>query len=69
MNLLELRDAVINAVDRAYECGVSPDAVVVSVQIDMDDGEAACSNGATELIYDNNLSTSGCVISGAGCVI
>ena len=63
MTLRELVTKAINATLYAEECGVSPDDVIVSLQIDGPAGESACSMDV-ELHYDNNGQASGCVLLG-----
>lgn len=70
MNLLELKKAVDNAVERANECGDDkPEEIDVSLQINMMDDNGNCpysifTNAHIELHYDNNGCASGCVLVG-----
>jgi hypothetical protein len=69
MTLSELKSEVDAAIERAAECGESPDDIVVSVQIDTvaHGGDFESSVSAVddlELCYDNDATASGCVIVG-----
>lgn len=63
MDLRELQKKVNNAVIHAVECGVSPNDVDVSVQIDDMSGKSAFTTDL-ELHYDNDGQASGCVLVG-----
>ena len=63
MTLSELKKAVDAALEKAAECGVSPDDVPVSIQIDIPaDEDTIWASDGLELCYDNNLQSSGCVV-------
>ena len=68
MTLLELKVKVDQAIEYAKECGESPDKIEVSLQIDVlknhEAADCVFSQGDVELHYDNNLSASGCVLTG-----
>ena len=68
MTLSELKSEVDAAIERAAECGESPDKIEVSVQIDTvdhnGDFESSVSAVDIELCYDNDATASGCVILG-----
>ncbi len=64
MNLVELKEAVKSSIEHAIECGVSPEDVDVSLQIDTSGkGDVACS-GDVEAHYDNDCQASGFVMVG-----
>jgi hypothetical protein len=63
MTLTELKAAVDSAVEEAVDYGRSPDGIQVSLQIDRVDGESIWSDLRVELFYDDNLDTSGCVLT------
>lgn len=64
MNLTELKTKVDRAIEYAKECGESTDEIVVSIQIDLMSGKnSMCVDTDIEVHYDNNLNTSGCVIT------
>lgn len=65
MNLLDLHEEVVNAIQYAFECGVDPKEVLVSMQIE-DAGHTYCNDREepVELHYDNDGNASGCVILG-----
>jgi hypothetical protein len=67
MNLLELQQAVNDAVDRASEDGANPEDVVVSIQIDdvADPHHGYVQTDQDiELSYDGDCQASGCVLHG-----
>jgi hypothetical protein len=70
MNLIELKKAVDDAVERAKEHDTEPlEEIIVSLQIDLLDENGDCpysvyTNYNIELHYDNNGCASGCVLVG-----
>lgn len=68
MTLNELQEAVECAIEKAEELGQSPDAILVSIQIDRVSvsGSYLDSVSATEvdLEYDGDACVSGCVLLG-----
>lgn len=65
MTLLELKEAVDHAIEKAAEYGESPSEIVVSLQIDRTNGEGSVfTDREVELSYDGNGQASGCVLVG-----
>lgn len=63
MKLSELKEQVDNAVAYAKECGIPPEEILVTLQIDRADDESIWSDEDVELHYDNNCQASGCVLT------
>ena len=63
MNLLELKTAVNNAVIYAEECNENLESIPVFLQIDGPETASIFSSVNVELHYDNNLNSSGCVLT------
>jgi len=63
MNLKELKEAVDSAIERARECGESPEEIVVTLQLDIGARDPVWSAEDVELHYDGNLDASGCVLT------
>ena len=63
MDLSELKEAVDDAIDYAKECGVKPEEIIVSIQVDKTTEEMHWSDDIN-LIYDNDGQASGCVLHG-----
>lgn len=65
MNLVELKAAIETAIESAKEYGEEePTGISVSIQINSDDGDGYWAVDDIECHYDNNLTTSGFVITG-----
>lgn len=69
MNLIELKQAVDNAVESAKEYGADPIDILVSLQIEGPGvcrvrSDYICSDKDLELHYDNDGIASGCVLLG-----
>lgn len=63
MKLTQLRDAAERAVENAKECGVDPDTIPVTLQLDREGNDSIWSDSEVELHWDNNGCASGCVIT------
>ena len=63
MTLNELAKEVADAISSANEYGVSPDEIVVSLQIDGPQTESVWATDV-EFHYDNDAQASGCVLLG-----
>lgn len=66
MNLVELKTAVKSAIKHAKESGANPNEILVSIQIDLENGEDSLWSDDVKLLYDNDVNASGCVIYGWG---
>jgi hypothetical protein len=64
MNLIELKDKVVCAINYAQECNIDPREVEVNLQIELPNNECIFTQGEIELHYDNNGQVSGCVLIG-----
>lgn len=64
MNLQELKNAVDSALETAKECGVKPDEIEVSLQIDTYGKEDVACSVSVEAHYDNDAEVSGFVLLG-----
>lgn len=64
MNLLDLKQSVDDAVISAKEYGQSPNEIIVSLQIEPEEGDAICAIKQIALHYDNDGHASGCVLVG-----
>jgi len=63
MNLKQLKERVADAIEHAEECGVKPEEIPVTLQLNDMDGESVWGGNDLELHYDNNGMTSGCVLT------
>ena len=62
MDLLELKEQVDNACERAKDYKVELTDIPVCLQIDNTNGNSFVASKDIELHYDNNCQASGCVI-------
>ncbi len=63
MNIIELKSKIDNAIEFAKDNEEDPEKILVSLQIDSDEGESIWADKHLELHYDGNLFASGCVIT------
>ena len=68
MNLIDLKAAVENTIQKVKEDGRKPEDIRISIQIDCLSGCGECKSAYTdselELSYDNDCQVSGCVLWG-----
>lgn len=62
MNLSQLKQAAERAIEYAKECGVDPESIPVTLQIDREESGPVWSDEEVSLHWDNNSQASGCVI-------
>lgn len=62
MNLLELKEAVDSALERAVEGGDDPNEITISIQVNIN--KESVYSDDVELHYDGDGCASGCVIVG-----
>ena len=64
MNLQELSDRVKEVVEKVKEDGHKPEEILVSLQMDKEEGVSIWTNKHVEVCYDDFGYVSGCVIGG-----
>ena len=63
MKLTQLKEAAERAIEYATECGVDPETIPVTLQLDNSVGESIWSDDEVALHWDNDTCASGCVLT------